>query len=301
MSEAVHPYIRNMELLIGPLPEWKGGGDQDQALRIFSDGSQDTLRVRFDVRKEMPSTATPSIISIYNLGPKYRAMLNQIDAQIVLNVGWENTGMVQIFRGSLLAATHYREGASIVTKILSLAAYDSMIRTVVAVSFVGGTSIKEIVTGLAKMLPSVSVDEKLILLDERTVGSQGKSFTPMPVNEALDQMARIYGFSWWVDKGVFHALQDGQVFPSGMVLISSDNGLLMRAEPMLCAPFQKEMGVSIQSLLQPKIDIGRKVRLESNINPQLNNDYVVHILSHTGDSHGGNYSTFIESFLIGGV
>ena len=291
------PFIRQVELLIGPLEEWRGGGNQDLALRIFSDGSNDGLRIRFAVRKHIISTASPTVISVYNLGPKLRASLQKSNAQIVLRAGWANTGLTTIFSGSLLACVHQREGADIVTQLISLSGFGGCARTTIAGTFTEGASITEIVTGFAGVIPGVKVDPKLIQISEHFVGSQGMSFPPIPVAEALDKLARVYGFSWWIDKGYFHALDDEQSISGGEVFLSTNNGFLFRVEPMLVSPMQVKAGVSVHSLFNPGIEAGKTVRIESTVNPQLNGSYKVHTLSHSGDTHGSQWDTHVESWV----
>lgn len=65
---------RQIEILIGPLEEGKGG-DPSQALRIFSDGTQDALRVSFQIQKSAVSIPNASMITIWNLNEDTRALL----------------------------------------------------------------------------------------------------------------------------------------------------------------------------------------------------------------------------------
>jgi len=291
-----NPYIRQVEVLIGPLPEWRGGGNIAQAVRIFADGSQDKLRVKFSVRQAAPTCGSPTVIHIYNLSAALRNVLQPPGPQIVLNAGWENIGMVNIFAGSLLAATHQREGADIVTTLTSLAGWEGLARGVVSQTVASGIKLATVVRGLASKITGIKIDPKMIQIADISIGPQGLSFAG-PVKECLDKLARAYGFNWWIDRGNFRALSDMQSLSGSMVEISADNGFLLRAEPLYSTVMQIVSGVTVTSLFNPLLMIKGMVRLKSNINPFLNGDHTIFSLSHSGDTHSSQWTTTAESWI----
>lgn len=292
---SVQPYIRQVELTIGPLPDYMGGGDQAKAVRIFSDGSQNGLRVRFSIRKHIVSTASPSQIFLYNLSPATRRALHRSGTAMTLRAGWANTALPIIFSGGLLAATHQREGSDIVTTLISLPG-GGVSRSIVSRTDAGGTRLRDLVIDLAKQLPGVTIDPKLIDIRDVAIGAQGTSFAG-PTSEYLDKLARVHGFSWTIVDGVFQAGDDRKSFPTGVV-ISSANGTLKRAEPMLMTPMQLQAGVTITSILNPWVQPGRDVKLISDLNPRLNGTYKAHTLAHSGDTHSSQWETTTETWQV---
>jgi len=293
-----HPFNRQVEVLIGPLPEWKGGGEQSRAVRLFGDGTPDGLRLKFDIHKHMVTTASPTVISVYNLGPGLRNALKKSGAQIALSIGWQNVGLVSVFKGSVLATVTYRSGADIVTDIMSLAGYGGLSRSVITKAFSGGARLKDLIYNIAKELQGVTTDPKLIDVSDTKFGNQGWSFAGL-ASEGLDKLARVYGFSWWIDKGLFHAVDDGRPLKGGSTpVISGKNGFLLRAEPMLASPFQQKTGVTITSLFNPFVEAGKSIRLESENNPDLDGTYKVHTLRHDGDTHSSQWNTNIQSWIV---
>lgn len=292
----VQPLNRQVEVLIGPLTEWQGSGDAELATRIFGDGSTDNLRVKFTVPKHVVSTASPTVISVYNLGRGIRGALQKSEASVVLNVGWDNVGLIEVFRGSLMNSVSRREGADIVTDLLCLAGFGATSRTILSRAFNSQSLLRNIILSVAKELPGVSVDPKLIKVKDVSIGNQGYSYCGLS-SDFLDKLSRVYGFSWWISNGIFHALDDEQTYSAGRVLISANNGFLLNAEPMLASPMQIQAGTTISSLLNPYIQPGETVELESSVNPTLNGNYKVHSMTHSGDTHGNQWTTNIESWI----
>lgn len=293
----VQPYNRQVEVIVGPLPEWKGGGDPNAAARFYGDGTPDNLRISFRVQKHIISTSSPSTIEIYNLGVGTRNALRQAGAKIIIRAGWENTGMIQIFSGSLLASKTKRQGADLITTLISLSNWAGVTRGVASETFGKGGRLKDAVLALAKTIQAVSVDVKNINVPEVFFGTGGFSFAGMAA-DGLDKLARSHGFSWWVDNGVFFALDDKKTFAGAAIVISPDNGFLLRAEPMLASPFQKQAGVSVHCLFNPYLNPGRTLELKSNLNPNLSGSYKIHTLEHAGDTHARDWTTSTQTWLV---
>jgi hypothetical protein len=289
-----NPYLRRIEVLIGPLPEWQGGGDPEKAIRIIADGSLNRLRVNFNVYAAVPSTGSPTIVKIYNLGEKLRSILAR-GQQLVLRAGWENTGVSVIFSGGILNATHVRENADIVTTIAALPAIEGLYRTVVSQSFSGGVSLQSIVKTLATKIPGIKIDAKSLIVPDVKLGNQGLSLAG-PVKDQLDKLARVYAFNWWIDRGVFKALPHMSALAGSVAKISWKNGFLIRAEPILMTPIQRTCGVSIHAILNPIIEAGGQIELESKLNEKLNGTHPVMSLCHSGDSHSSQWTTYTQTW-----
>lgn len=291
------PYSREIEVRLGPLPEYQGGGSERQEIRIFGNGTPDGLRIKFSVDKHIITTATPSVVSIYNLSSSLRSALMKSDLKVAVSAGWENVGLVPLYSGSLLAAVNHRQGPDIITDLISLPGWGGVMRSAVSKAFSGGAKLTNVVSALASAIPGVKIDKKLIDIANVSFGDKGWSFAGT-ANEGLDKLSRVYGFSWWLNKGVFHAVSDSKALEGKTPLISFKNGFLMRAEPMLASPMQVQAGVSISSLFNPFVEPGKKVQLESAMNPELNGAYKVHTLSHSGDTHSPQWDTFIQSWVV---
>lgn len=299
------PWLRRVELYIGPLEEWRGGGNQKLAVKIIGDGTTENLRVRFEIRKSIQSVPGPSQIYVYNLSAALRNSLQQAvgsldavqskpGAQVELKVGWENTPIVTLYKGTLYAVVPDREGPDIVTTLICLAGFGGTSRGTISQTWAGGTNLSSIIRKMAEQIPGITIGS--INVSDYSMGNQGYSFASL-AKDGLNKLARTYGFSWWIDKNVFYALDDKQALQGREVLISYKNGTLFRAEPMLASPFPAQIGVNIRALLNPHAEAGYTVRIESQVNPQLNKSYKIHDLVQTGDTHSTTWDMSIASFL----
>jgi len=296
-TNIAHPYLRQVEVIIGPLPEYKGGGKESDGIRIFGDGSNDAFRIQFQINKPW----LPSNVRIYNLSASLRNILHTEAAQMIVRAGWKNFDLIDIFRGSLLASFSNRQGADIITELIGFSGWYGKNRAVTSVTFAEGTQLKDAVMQLARQLEGVTVDSKRISLSPRGIQAGGRSFSEA-TNEALQKLSREYGFSWGIDLGVFYAIDDHLSFASNSVpVISGRNGYLLRSEPMLSSPIPAVTGVSVSSLFNPYVEVRGQFVLESIINPELNGTYVAHTVAHSGDTHSNQFNTEIQSWVVGGT
>lgn len=289
---------RNIEVLVGPLQEYKGGGDPSQALKFFANGAADQFRIKFTIPKHVISTALPTKVDIYNLSQDTRNFLRESELQVIVNVGWINDSFRQVFKGSLMNTVHVREGADIVSSLLCLAGFGATSRATISRTWNSGVFIKTIVNELAELLPGITINQNSIKINSSfKLGSQGWS-TVGTIQDSLDKLARTYGFSWWIDSGIFQALDDEEGFQGNQLIVSTENGLLLRAEPMLASPLQVKTGVSIITFLHPPLEPGKLVQLKSKLNPNLDGEYKIHTVNHTGDSHSDSWLSKVQSWVV---
>ena len=197
-----------------------------------------------------------------------------------------------LFR-SLLACYSMRQEADIVTNLVSLAVFGSIVRTVLSKTWNAGSSLVAMVKDIAGQIPNVTIGQ--VNITDKTMGNQGYTLWG-PAKNNLDRLAKTYGFHYWFDRGVFNACDDPKSLTQASIpLISAQNGYLRRIEPILTTPFQIFSGVMIESLINPQVQVGGPVQVISEISPNLNNTYQVTTLSLTGDTHGNEWDMRIES------
>lgn len=271
---------------------------------FYGDGTPDGFRIRFHLYDHVMAATTPSSIQIYNLKPETRNSLLYHNPKVKVSVyiGWEFDGdtrtdqMYKIFEGDLLTSIHQREGTDIVTTIYAQSGRGAskLLTNLVSGSYDQSTSVADIVLDIAKNIPGILIDSKLIAIDPNK--KTGPTYTYYgSISDVLDEMSRYYGFSWTIRNGYFQAITDGYAFSSGAV-ISNKNGFLIRAEPLLSFPMQWSRGVSVQSVLNPYVGSCFQFYLQSDMNPDwVDGHYVAHSVSHSGDTHSSNWNSNLEA------
>lgn len=290
MSTTV-PFIRNAELLIGPLAEDQGGGATSEAFRLFADGSlAGGLRIRFSVSKTILGAPNISRIEIYNMSRESRARIRTSLTAVRLNVGWANAGLRSLVRGGVLSAVTSKQGPDIVTTLNVMDGYGGQVKGVVARSYKSAAQVSDVVRDIAGTMPGVGLGEVDIA---GRLGPRGRAFSGRSADE-LDKLAHEYGFSWSVQDGVFQAVKDDRSLP-GIVRVSNQLRNLISAQPILSGPMQIESGVDIEATLDARTKPGARVQLESGVNPDLNGTYKIHNVDFSGDTHAAQWSMRIQS------
>lgn len=306
------PWIRKIEVTVSGVPDWTAPQGAGMDVTFFADGSNDNLRIRFRISKHGSGYATPSVIEIYNLGPETRSALLVTSGNVTVNVGWDNTDMSLLFSGPLQSAYSRREGSDIITTLCCVSEM-GITNRIIAESggewYMGpgmylGTDDPSnpgdggVILNVASVFDGITVDPKDINVPGRVIGARGYTFSGS-VRECLNELSRVYGFDWAVIDGRFQAVATGYGLQGEAVDISSEDGFLLRIEPILDNIFQHQLAaVSIQSLLLPLIKPARVVNVTAASNPSLSGAYYVHALTHSGDSHSNLWETICQTDLV---
>lgn len=319
------PWLREVEVIIGSAPDWAqdpafvgplAKNPTPVALRVYSNGTQNHMRVGFAIRKHAVGTNSPSTIRLYNLSAELRNALMVFSksramggSQVILNVGWmsgdpgpNGSRLQNIYKGGLWAAWSQREGADIVTTLACMSELPAY-RGTANMTVDPNTSLAAVVESLAQKIQGVTVSRELILIEPTwSIGRRGRTFIGHP-GDILRDLSIEFGFSWHILDGVFEAAMDDngknpQAFMGTVIPVTNRNGFLLRAEPILVSPYQQQSGVSIHSLLNPLINPYRVVQLRSDMNPRLDGSYMAHTVNHTGDTFSNQWFTDIECTLV---
>jgi len=289
-------FIRQVEVLIGPLTEGKGGNPA-QALRLFSDGSRDGLRIAFRVQKSIISVPNYSTILFYNLNEDTRALLNNANLQITISAGWANSGKLPlIFSGGVLTSFSERQGADIVTRVNALTMGDTLSRAIGSFTFKSGMYVADCLLKVMSTADGVKIDTSAIKISTDKVSKGGISFAGQ-VKDLLDMMGRQYGFSWSIQDGIFQAVGDNVTLPGNPVVLNGNDGSLISANPLLAGPLQITRGVRIKAILQPHVTVGKTVTVVNSANPGLDNDYKIHLIDFQGDTFSNDWFVDIQSLF----
>lgn len=281
------PFLRKAVLTVWPTAA-------SEARKIEADGTTSKLRLAFSIAKSVLGVPNNSYFTCYNLSKDTRELLQTTPIRLLLEVGWDNYGMFELFQGDLVSAVSQRQGADIVTRLAALTGLTATQSCIASQTFSQGTKLTDALKMLVAKLSGVTYDDKRVKIIDGKIGFGGISYAGSTTG-FLDKLAFQFGFSWSIQDGVFQALQDSGSF--GKVLtLSSDKKTLYSITPMLSGPLQVQYGVTISCFLTPNVLPGDTVDVSSEISPHLNGLYKIHTLNYNGDTGGAEWDMTIQSF-----
>ena len=290
---ALRPWLRRIEVDLGPLEEWRGM-KKGEIVRFASDGTPKGLKITGSFQKTVMGMPSPSTVSVYNLARDTRDAIRGSLTKITVRAGWQNTELHTLFQGSVLSAVSERQGADIVTKISAIPGYGAMVRGITSKTWAAGTPVKDVVADLARDMPGLTVSGGGMEGVVGTIGEGGWSFAGSS-KDGLTQLANEQGFSWSADDGEFKAVGDKAVF-GGYVELNGKDGGLLSVTPTLTGPMQIQTGVKIKALYVPGITAGASVKVNSDVSPKLNGTYRVNTCNIGIDTHSDQWTMDIDAF-----
>lgn len=287
--------IHQVEVILGPLAEHEGRGSPGDAFRIVSSGAVNDLRVQFSCKRTFGGAPNRSELIITNLSEQSRNLFRRGLTRVEVNAGYlngDNAGLRKVTTGGISSALPTDSAPEIETIVSFLDGFGGMSRGVFRRSFRGGVPLSTVVKAVAESMPGVTVGESHINIQGVT-GASGRTFAGRAA-DILDDLGAQWGFSWSIQNGVFQALDDFTPL-STTHLMSYRDGSLRSVKPILTGPLEIPTGVEIVGRLNPRINPGERVRVESLINSSLNGVYTVHEHDLSGNSHGNPWDSKIRT------
>jgi hypothetical protein len=282
------------------------------------------VRIVFKVEKSSERTTNRAEIDIYNLSSDTRGKIEAGSRnRISLCAGYVQAGGAQqIFRGDIVQVEHRIETPEVITHIEAEDGQAALRQTRVSMSFEAGATALWVIDKIVNEL-KIQVPNSLIgwqpgpALTNREY-NHGFSFTG-PAVEALDKVSKYLEARWMVTDGILHLLplngtlglgQTSEIYispESGM--IGSPNRLMdmggvldvtedqpgPEQNQVVILPQQEQMnGYAVKSLLQSSINPLFRVELHSERQPDVQGQFAVENLTHTGDTHGEIWETDLE-------
>ncbi len=288
--------IRQAELIIGPLADYEGKGNTNEALRIYSSGRPQDIRIQFSVTKTISGALNELNLSVTNLKESTRNRIRGHLTRVEIKAGYlegERAGLRLVSTGGVMSSMPVRSGPDIVTNVTVLDGLGGTTRGVYRRSFGGNVAVNEVIKDIAKSMPGVELGKVDV---PGKLGASGRTFSGRAA-ELLDKLADQWGFSWSVQDGVFQAIEDTRSF-STIHVLSYRDGSLREVRPLLSGPMQIQTGVEIVGALNPDIRPGERVRVESSVNKSLDGTYTVHEHDLAGDTHGDEWSSTLRSLYL---
>ncbi|HHF5843046.1 phage protein [Haemophilus influenzae] len=248
--------------------------------------SIEQLRVAFEIDKTINEKPNPAKIQVWNLNRDHiNQLLSQDYKKVALSVGYGE--LRQIYVGDITKTRIQREGLDFVLTLECSDGHQAYTQSRTKTTLKAGATDKQIVEELQKTMPKVQsgaidIPNQRKLPRGRVLNGNSR--------DILNKIARNNKADWSIQDGALIFLPKDKVLNDDAVLISQDTG-------MINAPEQTDEGLELTCLLNPALQIGGLVKVESIIE-YFNGEYKIVKLAHSGDGIGGDWHSKIT--VVGG-
>jgi hypothetical protein len=265
-----------------------------------------SLRITFDIERTTAEKPNRSRITIYNLSPETRALMEKPDNKCVLYAGYtESDGPQLMFTGNVTFAFTQRDGPDFATTIELGDGHVPLRDTVISVGMGKGASAHQIMGNVASQM-----GVPLNLADGAPDRSwaHGLSFYG-PARVILGKVASATGLEWSMQNEALQVIERGGTTSRKAIVIGPDSGMIRspqrRREGAKQVAQVKDQtpgsnqhiktvtgerpmynGWQVDTLLMPTINPGDTVKLESLAATGF---FRVDTVKHMGDSFRGDW------------
>lgn len=263
---------------------------QDQLSNNFFE-IEPPFTIEFNIERAILSSANTANIRIYNLSPitRNRIYMDIFDfgnpKNVILRAGYDKN-MPVIFNGNYRSAWSVREGNNFITQLDCFSDAFGFVNGKTNRTFPTGTLLKTIIESVIGDIPGAALG---FVGDFPGVTTRASSYS----GNACDIVRELSGNALFFDLGNANALKDNECFEGSIAVLDSDTGLLN-------TPRREQQLIYLDILFEPRIQIGQRIRLDSQSEPIFNGDYKVISVKHQGmisDAVCGNLITTVGLFL----
>jgi len=270
------------------------------------------LRIVFDVKQTSTSEANTAVIQVYNMAAASRGRIRTRDQGVELRAGYDELEQ-QLFVGVIKRVEHRREGTEIVTEMECKDGGKDLVEPEFRLSYSRGTSRRTVVADILAAMPHTARGK--MSADGLDGALNGRMAFSSSAKQALDRLARSWGFEWSIQDGALQILDpDGTVqSPELAFVLNESTGLIgspsvtgrdsvgfedskpKKGKAASTAAVKRKTGARFQSLLLPSLRPGGYVLLQSEF---LAGAYKAESCEHKGDTHGQDWTTDVEAKLL---
>lgn len=311
-------FLRSYKLIIG------SPGGQGVVITNLNDDNtykRDALRISFTIDKDTTKKTNKSKIKIWNLSDDTLDIIEKDDIVVELWAGYfKENNMRRIFVGYAMTieTKNDNNGKDIVTEINASDGQISIRDSIMSVGYPPGINSREIINGIATTMGLALFTAPDVVFPDYPDGFSyvGKAA------DALDVVCGVIGAAWSIQNEVLQIIMsDGTTGMRGFVF-GPNSGLLDYPEHFVRSAYasaakqaaqtaktaissarkkrkkdasrkkdrkQKKYGWRIKALLNPSVNPGDAIRIESSF---VSGWFKLEAVKHEGDSHGKDwYST----------
>ena len=268
---------------------------------VINPNPLDQLHIEFNLVHKAAATPLQGEITIYNLNNDHEDIFRKRGVQIELFAGYINSRFGRIAlcdvrrvdRNHLAAKTRTRttsrftkSGLNRLTRLHVGGQVEERATSFVDVSHKGVETVRDIIIQIvADGFPNMAVSNPEIIPSNLT---EEDYLAGGIAGDVLTALLTKYGFNWYEDSGIIYITKDGEVAEElPTVIISEQTG-------MVGAPTVTDKGVVVSTLLDHRISLATKVRIETKTE-EAAGDFKVISLRHRGNNRDGRFVTEIEA------
>jgi hypothetical protein len=275
-------------------------------LELRNDKGSQSLTIDFDIQRGVGADLNSMTLRIYNLSRDNQSQLfqarldlsnkNTFTARpIILQAGY-NDGLSVIFRGGIREAFTFRQGNDLITQVEALDGILSTTQTYANISYDSATTAQQIVDDLVAPLTSQTDVEagqtKLSTTTAALIGDNQRGY--VIAGNAYNILQEYTSQKAFIDLGELNILSDNECIRPSVRVIDADTGLLG-------IPRLDGLRVTIETIFEPRINVGEFIEVQSSVAKQFNGQYKVAAVQHKGmlsDTVAGDAKSIFQ--LYGG-
>lgn len=231
--------------------------------------------IEFDITRNTLSSAQVCQLRLFNLSQKNRNLIRFNASNygqhvpIIFRAGYGAYPPV-VFSGNISQAWSVRQGVDFITQIECYDGGFAFINGTTNTQFPAGTMQKDVITTLMGTLPHTSPG---VVGDYPGQLSRGNTYS----GNTTDILRELTGGGFFIDSGKANALGTDEYIDSvgGVILVDSQSGLLG-------TPVLEQTIVRFDMLFEPELNVGRRIKLNSQTEANFNGFYKNTSVKHRG-------------------
>lgn len=284
-------YKRSVNVIVG----------NKESINIPNALSIEKLRISFYIEKDWWGMPNQAKISIYNLSPTSRAKIEKEYTKIAVNAGYEGSVSL-IFTGDIINVFHSKRETDVITEIYASDGGFAYKNSFFNQTLFPGISREQTIRKVAESF-GLSIGQ-IEGIPEGNSSLAGQTLS-MPSKDLMNELADENNANWSVQNGQIQTVAKDGYLPGEVLTVSPITG-------MIGSPIITVMGANAKILLDPKVHVGRRFKIEAAYpNVALGDYYFPDItplsgtgtyritkVTHTGDTHADPWYSLIEGFSL---
>lgn len=261
------------------------------------------LRTTFNIEKDLTNESNKGQINLYNLSPDTLKLVEKPDTVILLDAGYKDS-IGRIFEGAITFVSSKGE-TDVETSIEAADGHLQMKDSIFSKSYKSGIGTQAILHDIAR---SMGIAVQVASEIKHKQYQNGYAYAGLS-NTALGRVCSYIGAKWSIQNGIIQIRKAGGAMSPKAFLVSTETGMIGVPERIVKSQSktdssekkddkkkkekEKKMGWKVKSLLNPAIDPGSVIQIQSKY---IQGFFRVESIKHTGDTHGNDWYTEMEVF-----